>query len=87
MVTRDTAIDACGVHLLLGKRPVRLVSCMSQDIRAWAHPRDTGSFGSLQALPSWLRTFGVLNAKGAYVLPTERKSIMNSGKSGSQEHR
>ncbi|KAJ5113707.1 hypothetical protein N7456_002241 [Penicillium angulare] len=39
---------------------------------------DTGSFGSLQALPSFLRQFGVKNAKGDYALPTERQSIMNS---------
>jgi MFS family permease len=39
---------------------------------------DTGSFGSLQALPSFLRQFGVQNAKGDYELPTQRASLMNS---------
>lgn len=39
---------------------------------------DTGSFGSLQALPSFLSQFGVRNAHGVYELPTERKSVMNS---------
>lgn len=44
--------------------------------------RDTGSFGSQQALPSFLRVFGDYNeAKGTWSLPTERKSIMNSGTS------
>jgi hypothetical protein len=40
---------------------------------------DVGSFGSLQALPSWLADFGVLGPTG-YALPTTRKSLMNSGK-------
>ncbi|WVQ82101.1 hypothetical protein IAT38_004229 [Cryptococcus sp. DSM 104549] len=42
---------------------------------------DASLFGSLQALPSWLNTFGSENPKGADltpVLPTLRKSIMNS---------
>ena len=39
---------------------------------------DTGSFGSLQALPSFLNTFGDNNGSGTYVLSTQRKSIMNS---------
>ena len=40
---------------------------------------DTGSFGSLQALPSFLRRFGEKNATtGEYALPTKRQSIMNS---------
>ncbi|CAK7222120.1 hypothetical protein SCUCBS95973_004733 [Sporothrix curviconia] len=39
---------------------------------------DTGSFGSLQALPSFLRQFGVKNAAGVYALPTKRQSLMNS---------
>ncbi|CAK7199486.1 hypothetical protein SEUCBS139899_002166 [Sporothrix eucalyptigena] len=39
---------------------------------------DTGSFGSLQALPSFLRQFGVKNAAGTYALPTKRQSLMNS---------
>lgn len=40
--------------------------------------RDTGSFGSLQALPAFLQRFGEVNAKGTYVLPAARKSMMNS---------
>jgi MFS transporter, SP family, sugar:H+ symporter len=40
--------------------------------------RDTGSFGSLQALPSWLTSFGELQPNGTYALSTDRKSIMNS---------
>lgn len=40
---------------------------------------DTGSFGSIQALPSFLRDFGVRGKDGSYSLSTERKSIMNSG--------
>lgn len=39
---------------------------------------DTGSFGSLQALPSFLRRFGVKNAKGAFVLPPTQKALLNS---------
>ncbi|ORX38012.1 general substrate transporter [Kockovaella imperatae] len=39
---------------------------------------DTGSFGSLQALPSFLARFGVPAAKGKHVLPATRKSLMNS---------
>ncbi|KAJ9138582.1 General substrate transporter [Coniochaeta hoffmannii] len=39
---------------------------------------DTGSFGSLQALPSFVRRFGVKNASGAYKLPASRASLMNS---------
>lgn len=42
---------------------------------------DTGSFGSLQALPSWLLKFGTLQANGKHTLPTSRRSIMNSGAS------
>ncbi|CAK7224870.1 hypothetical protein SBRCBS47491_005701 [Sporothrix bragantina] len=38
---------------------------------------DTGSFGSLQALPSFLRRFGV-ESKGTYILPATRKSLLNS---------
>lgn len=40
--------------------------------------RDTGSFGSLQALPSFLSRFGVAGAAGTYKLPAARKSMMNS---------
>ncbi|OJJ00793.1 hypothetical protein ASPVEDRAFT_149709 [Aspergillus versicolor CBS 583.65] len=39
---------------------------------------DTGSFGSLQALPSFLLQFGTQNEAGEYELPTQRKSLMNS---------
>ncbi|WVF72551.1 hypothetical protein IAT40_007368 [Kwoniella sp. CBS 6097] len=40
---------------------------------------DTGSFGSLQVLPSWLKDFGIYNAAtGTYSMPTSRTSIMNS---------
>lgn len=38
---------------------------------------DTGSFGSLQALPSFLRVFGVQDGK-TYSLPPTRKALMNS---------
>jgi hypothetical protein len=41
---------------------------------------DTGSFGSLQALPSFLNQFGEPTPKtGVMELPTGRKSLMNSG--------
>ena len=41
---------------------------------------DTGSFGSLQALPSWLRSFGTYNeATGKYAIKTYQASVMNSG--------
>lgn len=39
---------------------------------------DTGSFGSLQALPSFLRRFGVETAPGTFALPASRQSMMNS---------
>ncbi|KAJ5097379.1 hypothetical protein N7456_008100 [Penicillium angulare] len=39
---------------------------------------DTGSFGSLQALPSFLSRFGVRGAAGTYALPATRKALMNS---------
>ncbi|GFZ48394.1 hypothetical protein JCM24511_06142 [Saitozyma sp. JCM 24511] len=39
---------------------------------------DSSSFGSLQALPSFLSTFGEKQPNGTYVLSTNRKSIMNS---------
>ncbi|RSL85125.1 hypothetical protein CEP51_003514 [Fusarium floridanum] len=39
---------------------------------------DTGSLGSLQALPSFLDRFGVENANGKFVLPASRKALMNS---------
>ena len=39
---------------------------------------DTGSFGSLQALPSWLQVFGQRQASGMYTLPTGRAALMNS---------
>nr|XP_018265101.1 uncharacterized protein I303_03284 [Kwoniella dejecticola CBS 10117]OBR87259.1 hypothetical protein I303_03284 [Kwoniella dejecticola CBS 10117] len=40
---------------------------------------DTGSFGSLQVLPAWLKDFGHLDpATGKYSNPTSRTSIMNS---------
>ncbi|WVW80523.1 hypothetical protein I302_102508 [Kwoniella bestiolae CBS 10118] len=40
---------------------------------------DTGSFGSLQVLPSWLRDFGHYDpATNTYSNPTTRTSIMNS---------
>lgn len=45
---------------------------------AYKSVSDTGSFGSLQALPSFLRQFGEVSATGEYELPTTRKSIMNS---------
>lgn len=40
--------------------------------------RDVSSFGSLQALPSWLSQFGDLQPDGSYKLGTQRQSIMNS---------
>ncbi|CAL5865892.1 uncharacterized protein PFLUO_LOCUS98 [Penicillium psychrofluorescens] len=39
---------------------------------------DTGSFGSLQALPSFLSRFGVADGHGAFQLPVARKALMNS---------
>lgn len=39
---------------------------------------DTGSFGSLQALPSFVNRFGTLNGSGKYILETSHKSMMNS---------
>jgi hypothetical protein len=42
---------------------------------------DVSSFGALQALPSWLRQFGVQNSEGVYVLDTDRRAIMNGGRS------
>jgi len=40
---------------------------------------DTGSFGALQVLPSWLRSFGDLNpTTGVYSSPTSRTSLMNA---------
>lgn len=35
-------------------------------------------FGSVQALPTFLNSFGTLNEHGKRVLSTQRKSIMNS---------
>ena len=40
---------------------------------------DVASFGSLQALPSFLNQFGTLQPDGSYGLSTTRKSLMNSG--------
>lgn len=40
---------------------------------------DVASFGSLQALPSFLNQFGELQDDGSYALSTTRRSIMNSG--------
>lgn len=40
---------------------------------------DTGSFGALQVLPSWLRDFGQYDAAtDTYISPIERRSLMNS---------
>ncbi|KAJ9150704.1 General substrate transporter [Pleurostoma richardsiae] len=39
---------------------------------------DTGSFGSLQALPSFLTRFGIKNDAGKFNLPATRKSLLNS---------
>jgi MFS family permease len=39
---------------------------------------DTGSFGSLQAIPAFLRQFGEEQANGTFALSTSRRSIMNS---------
>jgi hypothetical protein len=39
---------------------------------------DTGSFGSLQALPSFLTRFGIKNDAGKFALPATRKSLLNS---------
>jgi len=39
---------------------------------------DSSSFGSLQALPSFLKDFGEQRADGSYWLETNRKSLMNS---------
>lgn len=39
---------------------------------------DTGSFGSLQSLPSFLARFGERNDAGTHTLPAARASLMNS---------
>ncbi|KAL1406155.1 hypothetical protein Q8F55_007839 [Vanrija albida] len=39
---------------------------------------DTSTFGSLQALPSWLNTFGTPGPTGAKMLTTYQKAIANS---------
>ncbi|KAG9250966.1 general substrate transporter [Emericellopsis atlantica] len=39
---------------------------------------DTGSFGGLQALPSFLNDFGVPGQDGVYAMPQLRRSLMNS---------
>lgn len=41
---------------------------------------DTSMFGSLQALPSWLNTFGTRQPDGKLALTTYQKAIANSGK-------
>jgi hypothetical protein len=41
---------------------------------------DTGSFGAIQALPSFLRDFGTKGDDGTYSMSTRRVSIMNSSK-------
>ena len=41
-------------------------------------PSDTGSFGGLQALPSFLNDFGVPDQDGVYAMPQLRRSLMNS---------
>lgn len=38
-------------------------------------------FGSLQALPSWLNTFGTEQPDGKMALTTYQKAIANSGQS------
>jgi hypothetical protein len=40
--------------------------------------RDASAFAQFQVLPSWLKVFGERNAKGAYALSTDRKSLMTS---------
>lgn len=42
---------------------------------------DTSMFGSLQALPSWLNTFGTRQPDGRMALTTYQKAIANSGMS------
>ncbi|GFZ46602.1 hypothetical protein JCM24511_03822 [Saitozyma sp. JCM 24511] len=39
---------------------------------------DASAFAQFQVLPSWLKVFGERNAKGAYALSTDRKSLMTS---------
>lgn len=58
--------------------PIRSASPCSQHVLTFSLTSDTGSFGSLQALPSFLRRFGERTGDGVYVLPTDRKAIMNS---------
>lgn len=41
---------------------------------------DTGSFGAIQALPSFLSRFGTKDPKGQYELTTTRTAIMNGGR-------
>lgn len=40
---------------------------------------DTGSFGAIQALPSFLSRFGTKGQDGKYELTTTRMAIMNGG--------
>jgi hypothetical protein len=70
--------DVLRVLLFAGCHPFWTVSA-SFGIATDGHS-DTGSFGSIQALPSWLRDFGERNAAGAFVLTATRSSIMNSRK-------
>lgn len=39
---------------------------------------DSGSFGPIQALPTWLKEFGTINDDGEYELGTTRKAVMNA---------
>jgi len=64
--------------LLFGMYVLRTAVCKSWQCTDCCVYSDTGSFGSLQALPSFVRRFGVKNASGAYKLPASRASLMNS---------
>lgn len=58
--------------------PYLLFSCAVFLIGAILFGLDTGSFGSLQALPSFLNTFGVEGDDGVRTLPPTRRALMNS---------
>lgn len=58
--------------------PYLLFSCSVFLIGGIMFGIDTGSFGSLQALPSFLDAFGVEGVDGKRTLPPTRKALMNS---------
>lgn len=62
-----------------GVTPYMVFCCVVYLSGALLYGIDTGSFGSLQALPSFRSKFGEYNAKTkAYALPSDRAAAMNS---------